>query len=153
MKRRLRAAVVAALVAAAVVAAIGGAAGRGTAKAAKALPAPHPTLSDYQFISGGTTPPTEAQCFASARPRRCFAPQAIQASYNLGPLYARYDGTGMTIAVVDSWGSDTMRHDLHVFDQAFGLRPMCGEEGVTCAPGMPKFDIFYPQGSPATKEQ
>ena len=32
-----------------------------------------------------------------------------------------------------------MAHDLHVFDQAFGLPPMCGEEGVTCAPGMPKF--------------
>ena len=40
----------------------------------------------------------------------------------------------MTIAIVDSYGSDTMAHDLHVFDQAFGLPPMCGEEGVTCAP-------------------
>src|SRR5436190_2134998 len=26
-----------------------------------ALPAPHPTVSDYQFIAGGTTPPTVAQ--------------------------------------------------------------------------------------------
>src|SRR5712691_2975486 len=34
-----------------------------------------------------------------------------------------------------------------------GLQPMCGEEGVTCSPEMPKFDVFYPQGSPATKEQ
>ena len=45
----------------------------------------------------------------------------------------------MTIAIVDSYGSDTMAHDLHVFDQAFGLQPMCGEEGVTCTPGMPTF--------------
>jgi subtilase family serine protease len=150
MKRTLTAAV-AAVIAAALAAAMGGSAGGGTANA---LPAPQPTLSDFQFVSSGTTPPTEAQCFASAIHRRCFAPQAIQASYNLGPIYSRgYDGTGMTIAIVDSWGSDTMRHDLHVFDQAFGLRPMCGEEGVTCAAGMPKFDIFYPQGSPATKEQ
>ena len=127
MKRTLTAAV-AAVIAAALAAAIGGAVGRGTANA---LPAPRPTLSDFQFISSGTTPPTEAQCFASAIHRRCFAPQAIQASYNLGPIYSRgFDGTGMTIAIVDSWGSDTIRHDLHVFNQAFGLRPMCGEEGV-----------------------
>ncbi len=151
MKRTLTAAV-AAVIAAALAAAIGGAAGGGTANA---LPAPQPTLSDFQFVSSGTTPPTEAQCFASLPVhRRCFAPQAIQASYNLGPLYARgYDGTGMTIAIVDSWGSDTIRHDLHVFNQAFGLRPMCGEEGVTCSAGMPKFDVFHPQGSPATNEQ
>jgi subtilase family serine protease len=149
--RTLKAAMVAAVIAAGLVAAIGGAAGRGSAEA---LPAPQPTLSDFQLISSGETPPTEAQCFASRIPRRCFTPQAIQASYNLGPLYSNgYDGTGMTIAVVDSWGSDTMRHDLHVFNQAFHLQPMCGEEGVTCAPGMPTFDIFHPQGSPATNEQ
>jgi len=58
--------------------------------------------------------------------------------------------TGVTIAIVDSWGSDTIRHDLHVYDQAFGLPAMCGEEGVTCQAGMPKFDVFHPNGSPAT---
>jgi len=119
---------------------------------ASALPLPHPTVSDYQFISAGTTPPTEAQCESVAR--TCFTPQAIQSAYNVGPLYNRsYDGTGMTIAIVDSYGSDTMAHDLHVFDQAFGLRPMCGEEGVTCAPGMPKFSELSLQGSPATVAQ
>ncbi len=117
-----------------------------------ALPAAHPALDDYELISTGTTPPTEAQCFTARRPRRCFTPQGIQAAYNVGPLYARgYDGRGMTIAIVDSWGSDTMAHDLHVFDQAFGLPPMCGEEGVTCKPGMPTFTVFHPQGSPETK--
>ena len=59
----------------------------------------------------------------------------------------------MTIAIVDSYGSDTMAHDLHVFDQAFGLQPMCGEEGVTCAPGMPTFSELHINGSPATKAQ
>src|SRR5437764_2340841 len=44
-----------------------------------------------------------------------------------------------------------MAHDLHVFNQAFGIAPMCGEEGVTCAPGMPKFSQLSLQGSPATK--
>src|SRR5438876_771576 len=117
-----------------------------------ALPAPHPTVSDYQFIAGGTTPPTEAQCEAVAR--TCFTPQAIQSAYNVGPLYAQgLDGKGITIAIVDSYGSDTMAHDLHVFDQAFGVRPMCGEEGVTCVPGMPKFSELAMNGSPATKPQ
>jgi subtilase family serine protease len=50
-----------------------------------------------------------------------------------------------------SVGNDTIAHDLHVFDQAFGLQPMCGEEGVTCAAGMPNFSVTSFQGSPATK--
>jgi subtilase family serine protease len=57
----------------------------------------------------------------------------------------------MTIAIVDSYGSDTMAHDLHVYDQAWGLPAMCGEEGVTCTPGMPTFSTLSLQGSPATK--
>jgi subtilase family serine protease len=116
------------------------------------LPVPHPSVSDYAQISTGTTPPTEAQCFTSTVPRRCFTPQGVRAAYNVGPLYsAGYDGHGRTIAIVDSYGSDTITHDLHVFDQAFGLQPMCGEEGVTCAAGMPKFSQLALQGSPATK--
>ena len=45
------------------------------------------------------------------------------------------DGRGKTIAVVDSYGSDTMAHDLHVYDQAWGLPRMCGEEGVDLRAG------------------
>jgi subtilase family serine protease len=117
---------------------------------AAALPTPHPTLDTYQLVSHGTTPPTAADCIALGI--ACFKPQAIQSAYNLAPLYAKgLNGTGMTIAIVDSYGSDTMAHDLHVFNQAFGLQPMCGEEGVPCAPGMPKFSELSLQGSPATK--
>ena len=117
-----------------------------------ALPAPHPTVTDYQFISAGTTPPTEAQCEAVGR--TCFTPQAIQSAYNVAPLYAQgLNGRGITIAIVDSYGSDTMAHDLHVFDQAFGLPPMCGEEGVTCAAGMPTFSELSINGTPATNPQ
>jgi subtilase family serine protease len=115
----------------------------------------HPTVSDFAFVSSGETPPTEAQCF-SATPvkRRCFTPQAIQAAYHLGPLYAAgEDGRDVTIAIVDSFGSDTIAHDLHVFDTAFGLQPMCGEEGVTCAAGMPTFRRFALQGTPPTNAQ
>ncbi len=121
----------------------------GGASGAK-LPLPQPTVSDYAFISGSTTPPSEAQCESAGR--RCFTPQAIQAAYNMGPLYAAGDeGQGSTIAIIDSYGSDTIAHDLHVFDSEFNLQPMCGEEGVTCAAGMPTFSQLSLQGVPATK--
>ena len=100
-------------------------------------------------MTSSTTPPTEAQCLSVGR--TCFTPQAVQSAYNLAPLYnAGHDGSGVTIAIVDSYGSDTIAHDLHVYDQAFGVRPMCGEEGVTCTPGMPTFSQLQVQGSPAT---
>src|SRR3954454_13849121 len=112
----------------------------------------HPTVAEYQLISTSTTPPTEAQCVSVGR--RCFTPQAIQAAYNLGPLYGQgLNGQGQTIAIVDAYGSDTMAHDLHVFNQAFGLQAMCGEEGVACVAGLPTFSELHLQGSPATKGQ
>ncbi len=117
---------------------------------AQAYPVPHPTVSDYQFIKATT--PTQADCAAVGR--TCFTPQAIQSAYNVGPLHkAGWNGKGITIAIVDSYGSDTMAHDLHVFDQAFGLQPMCGEEGVTCQAGMPTFSQLAINGSPETKGQ
>ncbi|GAA2839731.1 S53 family peptidase [Kitasatospora paracochleata] len=117
---------------------------------ATSYPLLRPTVAEYAQVSTGETPPSQAQCAAAGR--RCFAPQAVRAAYNLGPLYAGgFDGSGQTIAIVDAYGSDTMAHDLHVFDQAFGLQPMCGEEGVTCAPGLPTFSELHVQGSPDTK--
>lgn len=115
-----------------------------------AAPLPHPLYSDALLITSSTTPPTEAQCESVGR--RCFTPQSVQSAYNLSPLYAQgLNGAGQTIAIVDSYGSDTIEHDLHVYDQAFGLQPMCGEEGVTCTPGMPTFTRLALQGTPATK--
>lgn len=117
--------------------------------AAAAAVVMHPSVSDFAQISTGNTPPTEAQCQAVGR--RCFTPQALQSAYNVGPLYAQgFNGQGMTIAIVDSFGSDTIAHDLHVFDQAFGIQPMCGEEGIACAAGMPTFSQLHVQGSPPT---
>ncbi len=148
MNKRLLAVVV--LVCAGVAAAVGGLVRSHGARAA--LPVPVPTVSDYAQVSTSTTPPTQAQCNSVGR--RCFTPQSTRAAYNLDPLYSGgYDGTGVTIAIVDAYGSDTMAHDLHVYDQAFGLPPMCGEEGVTCTAGMPTFSELSLQGSPATKAQ
>ena len=124
----------------------------GASNATYAAPAFHPTVSEWQFISAGPTPPTQADCAAGSR--RCFNPTSMANSYNYASLHAsKVDGRGETIAVVDSWGSDTIAHDLHMFDQAFGLQAMCGEEGVTCAAGMPTFSTFSAQGSPATNTQ
>jgi subtilase family serine protease len=76
---------------------------------------------------------------------RCFTPAAMRAAYNYP---AGYDGKGITIAIIDSFGSPTIASDLHIFDTAFGLQPMCGEAGVTCEPGMPTFRVLEVQGSP-----
>ncbi len=122
----------------------------GSDSGARSGPLPHPLYSDALLITSGTTPPSETQCESVGR--RCFTPQSVQSAYNLAPLYAQgLNGAGETIALVDSYGSDTIAHDLHVYDQAFGLQPMCGEEGVTCAPGMPTFTQLALQGTPATK--
>lgn len=136
----------AAITAAALAATLGG------RVAPAAMPIPQPAVSDFQFIAGGTTPPTSADCAAVRR--TCFTPQAIQSAYNVGPLHARgLTGKGITIAVVDSYGSDTMAHDLHVFNNAFNLPHMCGEEGVVCTPGMPTYSELHLNGSPATVAQ
>jgi subtilase family serine protease len=155
MKKRIGAALglVSLIAAAAVVAAAGGA-------KVVAYPAAHPLVGDYALVSTSTTPPTEAQCFTVNAPsgRRCFTPQNIYAAYNLKPLYTNgITGTGHTIAIVDSYGSDTMASDLNVFDTAFGLPHMCGEVDangpIPCSAGMPTFSQLDLQGSPATKPQ
>jgi len=118
MKKRSLAVAVVSMIALAALALVP--AGRNAAHAGSAI---HPTVSDYQFITSSETPPTQTQCASVGR--RCFSPQAVQAAYDMAPLYAAgLNGTGITIAIVDSYGSDTIAHDLHVYDQAFGLQPM-----------------------------
>jgi subtilase family serine protease len=114
-----------------------------------------PTIVDVQHVSSGTTPPKQSDCNAIGR--RCFNPQAEQNSYNLTPLLtAGHQGQGETIAIVDSFGADTMPHDLAVFNTAFGLPHMCGEEGQpsagNCPVGMPTFSVMQ-QGDVNTTGQ
>src|SRR5215470_8313001 len=121
-----------------------GPAGAGVA-AVGSLPAPVPAVTDYQFLSGSTTPPAETDCFSAGR--RCFTPTTMQASYNLPPLYAANDeGQGMTIAIIDSFGNPNMASDLGNFDTQMGVPHMCGEPGVTCTAGMPTFQHVYWNG-------
>jgi subtilase family serine protease len=118
--------------------------------AAGSLPAPIPTVSDYQFLSASTTPPAETDCFSVGR--RCFTPASMQASYNLPPLYAAgNNGHGMTIAIIDSFGNPNMASDLGNFNTQMDLPHMCGEPGLTCASGMPTFQHVYWNGKTQVK--
>ena len=111
---------------------------------------PQPLAVDFQQVGSALTPPTEAQCVAQAR--RCFAPAALENAYNLSALYAAGNqGQGVTVAVVDSFGSSTIRTDLNNFNTQFGLPHMCGEANYTCAPGDPTFDVLCVQACTDTK--
>jgi subtilase family serine protease len=111
---------------------------QGPGSSGSAFPSVHPQVSDAVQMVSGTTPPTQGACVAVGR--RCFTPASMQASYNLGPLLsAGKDGSGTTIAIVDSFGYDTVANDLEVFSKAFNLPLMCGMPDVVCTPGMPTF--------------
>ena len=131
-------------------AAIAVAAGPGTASAAARLPVPKPTVSDFQWLTGSQTPPTEANCFSVGR--RCFTSTSMENSYNLGPLYAQgNEGQGVTVAIIDSFGDPNIASDLNVFDTAMGLPHMCGEPGAPCASGTPMFQHEYWDGKTIVK--
>jgi hypothetical protein len=68
------------------------------APAPAAIPVPHPTVSDFQFISSGTTPPTEA-----VRWRVPASPAGDPVCVHVGPLYAAGNDQRRLIAIVDSW--------------------------------------------------
>ncbi|HEY3955983.1 MAG TPA: S53 family peptidase [Streptosporangiaceae bacterium] len=89
-------------------------------KAARPVVVLHPGALHAVFTPS-TAPLSTARCKARFR-IACYQPAQIQAAYGLLKLYASgFTGSGQTIVVVDSFGSPTLRHDLSVFDQRFGL--------------------------------
>jgi subtilase family serine protease len=82
------------------------------------------------------TPPTTAACRAwSHGATSCYQPFQIRRAYDLAPLYARgITGRGITIAIIDPFGSPTIARDLAQFDKAFGL------------PAPPSFRVITPEG-------
>jgi subtilase family serine protease len=127
-----------------------GFASAGSERQASRLPNPIPTLTDSQLVSASLTPPSEAQCFAIGR--RCFTPISMQNSYNLGPLYTEgFEGQGVTIAIIDSFGNPNMAADLANFDTQMGLPHMCGEPGQACGNGTPTFTHVYWNGKTQVK--
>jgi subtilase family serine protease len=79
-------------------------------------------------------PPTDKQC-QDRYGENCYSPLQLRKAYDLNPLYRKGDtGKGRTIVIVDSFGSPTIRHDLTVFDDQYGI----------AAP--PSFQIIQPAG-------
>jgi subtilase family serine protease len=114
------------------------------------LPAPVPTVAEYQYLSASQTPPGESDCFSVGR--RCFTPSSMQSSYNVTPLLkAGNEGQGMTIAIIDSFGNPNMASDLANFDTQLSLPHMCGEPGAACGTGIPTFQHVYWNGQTQVK--
>ena len=79
-------------------------------------------------------PTSTAQC-ESEWHVACYTPLQLRQAYNVPQLYAKgITGKGTTIVIVDSFGSPTIKHDLGVFDQTFGL------------PAPPSFKVITPAG-------
>ena len=86
------------------------------------------------------TPPTTAQCQATNH-IACYAPAQYQTAYNLAGLYqGGHAGQGETIAIVDSFGSPTIKSQLNTFDQAFNLPAPPSFQIITPAGPVPPFD-------------
>ena len=85
-------------------------------------------------------PPSTADC-EKAYHIACYGPAQLRRAYNLPALYARgVTGQGTTIVIVDSYGSPTIRHDLGVFDQAYGLSAPPAFRIIQPAGRVPGFD-------------
>jgi subtilase family serine protease len=81
-----------------------------------------------------SAPLTTAQCRKSDG-ITCYQPDQLRAAYDLPALYAKgVTGQGTTIAIVDSYGSPTIKADLGSFDQRFGY------------PAPPKLTVIAPAG-------
>lgn len=74
--------------------------------------------------------PSEAALFSQPLPTsgclrllrlHCYSPAQFERAYGLDALHSHgIDGSGTTIAIVESFGSPTIQADLHAFDQFFG---------------------------------
>ncbi len=79
----------------------------------------------------------------------CYSPAQFENAYDLAALHSKgIDGSGMTIAIIDSFGSPTIVNDLHQFDQTFGV---ANPYGVPIDPAIaqdPSLTIIQPAGTP-----
>ena len=95
----------------------------------------HPQHIQVPGIPLLSTPPTTSYCLTNFG-IHCYQPFQLAKAYNLGPLHSNgIDGRGVTIVIVDSFGSPTIQNDLHLFDQTFGL------------PDPPRLTILQPAGA------
>jgi subtilase family serine protease len=101
---------------------------------------PVPAITGYQLHQTLSFPPTTAQC-EQLLSLACYSPLQYRQAYDIKPLYAQgITGRRRTIAVVDSFGSPTIRNDLHVFDQTYGLPDPPSLNIIAPAGAIPPFD-------------
>jgi subtilase family serine protease len=110
-----------------------------TARPAVAVPAVRATRSvptARAVAEALPSPPASPLCQRQYH-LSCYSPSQLRAAYGLDrPTGGALTGRGVTIAIVDSFGSPTISSDLHVFDQTFGL------------PDPPEISTISPAGSP-----
>jgi subtilase family serine protease len=86
-------------------------------------------------------PPTTTYCRNHYPYYPCYSPVQLRKAYRVGSLWkAGVRGRGSVIGIVDSFGSPTIKHDLHVFDQAYGLPDPPQLRIVRPAGAVPAFD-------------
>jgi subtilase family serine protease len=95
-----------------------------------------------------TSPLSTSSCTANLG-IRCYSPGQFERAYNLAALHGSgTDGSGQTIAIVDSFGSPTIANDLHQFDQTFSNPP--AGSGIPADPAIaqdPNLTIIRPAGA------
>lgn len=100
----------------------------------------HPFIDTHISLATLPTPPTTEFCQKNLG-ISCYQPAQLRQAYNLNRLYELgLDGSGRTIAIVDSFGSPTIRQDLSTFDKAFGIPDPPALDIITPAGAPPKFD-------------
>ncbi len=129
---------VTALAAAVVAAAAPAVPGASSAAAGELTSAPVTVMAQPGVIrlpgAAALAPPTTAECKKSDG-IACYQPGQLRSAYHLPALYAKgITGKGVTIAIVDPFGSPTIKSDLATFDRRFGY------------PAPPRFTIVTPAG-------
>jgi subtilase family serine protease len=86
--------------------------------------------TSVSFAGGGASASYQGNLYGAninntalgTRPPCGYQPSELQTAYNLTPLYkAGLDGTGVTVAIVDAFGSTTVANDLATFSYYMGL--------------------------------
>jgi subtilase family serine protease len=90
---------------------------------------PHPVTYLGKYI-----PMVRFSCQSPDAERRCLSPQDFYKAYNIDPLFSQgITGKGRTIAIIGFGLDPTIKHDLHLFDQYYGLPD-------------PIINVFMPEG-------
>lgn len=99
-----------------------------------------------EFVATSSSGLPSAQsdvCNVGSFDLHCYTPQMIQKAYDFTGAYKLIGGeanagAGVTIVIVDAYGSPTIAHDLQVFDSTFGLPS--AKLNIICPQGCPTFN-------------